>query len=174
MNKEDLQKFCYEGLGKDKIKIPWTDGEYTYATNGHICIKVPAISDVPEIPNPVNAEKIFRKLPQPFEWFPVPPVAKPRKQKEIICVDCDGTGKDDDNKCPKCGHKKDCPECDGTGKVKEYIPPRFLQIGDQFFDEKYLYLLQGFPNVQIGPATGEIAARIKFDGGEGLLMPVKI
>ncbi len=164
MKKEDLQKFCFEGLGKDKIKIPWTDGGYTYATNGHICIKVPALSDVSVEPNPVNAEKIFRETPQPAEWFPVPRVKKPKIPKETVCTDCEGSGKDDDNECPECG---------GTGKVEEYISPCYLKIGNQSFAEKYLYLIQGFPNVQIGPVTGGIAARIKFDGGEGLLMPVR-
>lgn len=171
MKKKDLQKFCFEGEGRDKIKTPWTDEGYTYATNGHICIKVPALSDVPAEPYPVDAEKVFRETPQPTEWFTVPHLAKPKTPEEIVCTDCEGTGKDDLNECPECGHKKDCPDCDGTGKVKEDIAPRYLKIGNQSFDEKYLYLIQGFPNVRIGPATGLIAARIKFDGGEGLLMP---
>ena len=174
MKKEELQKFCFMGEGKDKIKVPWTDGGFTYATDGHICIKVPALSDIPIEPNPVNAEKVFRESQQPSEWFPVPRVAKPKIPKETVCSDCEGSGKDDDNRCPVCGHIMDCPECEGTGKVKEGILPRYLQIGHQSFDEKYLYMIQGFPNVKIGPATGKIAARIKFDGGEGLLLPVKI
>ena len=173
MKKEDLQKFCFEGLGKDKIKIPWTDEGYTYATNGHICIKVPALRDVPVELYPINAEKVFQETPQPSEWFSIPRVKKPEIPKEIDCVDCDGTGKSN-QKCSYCHRYGKCSKCEGTGKVKEDIPPRYLQIGDQFFDEKYLYLIQKLPNIQISPASGEIAARIKFDGGEGLLMPVRI
>lgn len=162
MNKEDLQKFC---CGPDDIRYhlqkPWSDGEWTYATNGYICVRVPRLADVEDDTGAPRALKLFAETPTNGKWFPVPYQAMP---DDIPCDVCNGEGKfsltDDDP-------MEDCEYCDGTGK-KHDITGR--DIGNANFQCRFLAMIQGW---EIAPNGKSSAARIRNGDAEGLLMPIR-
>ena len=80
MNKKILSKFCMKkrdatlsGLCFTK---PWSMGDYSYATNGVILIRIPKLKSIPErnenSPVQQAAEEMFVKTPIPVLKFPVP------------------------------------------------------------------------------------------------------
>jgi len=171
MKKEDLMKFC--SPDRSNITEPFSIGKFTYATNGHILIRVPLIPEIlfnPKSPNPETS--VFSKTPNPVEWFDIPAVKKPELEKTVTCWECGGTGIADCPTCGKPGHE--CDECDGTGEVTTKPLLRSTKINGLSFDEKYLYLIKDLPNVKISPTQHAKAAWFKFDGGDGLLMPLNM
>jgi len=161
MNAADLQSFCSEA---DDIRWflckPWSAGEYTYASNGHIIIRVARLPDVPEQPKAPDAAKMFAKIAPASNWMPVPPATRPAP---VMCPECDGTGiiegegPDDDS--------EDCEWCNHTGEVTPRIG---IQVGDVYFDQTYLSMLQGW---EISPDGTKNAAWIRNGDVVGLLMP---
>lgn len=74
MTKDDLKPFCLKGEAYGALEallVPWTKDGFTYATNGHILIRVPAMDDVP-------ADQTGRV---------------PKAENLIPCSECDGRGK---------------------------------------------------------------------------------
>ena len=203
MDKETLKQFCsYDNLRKE-IMEPWTRGDYTYATNGKIIIRVPRISDIPENP---AAPNVNRSIPWNAPVFteasaPIPDLPK---DQFLSCARCDGTGKN--SECPECegegvvtwetkrhGYEADCEECDGfgrvaagtkaeecnrcngTGKIEQDI---FVPVRGVSFNKKYLTLIKSLPEAILFPEP-EVAgkfppSRFAFNGGDGFVMPVKV
>jgi len=48
MNADDLKKYCSKDETRPYLHEPFSRGEWTYATNGHIAVRVPKLADVPE------------------------------------------------------------------------------------------------------------------------------
>lgn len=198
MDKQTLQRFCDKT--NKMLSEPWTFGEFSYATNGRIMVRVPNLPDVPE-GDFLNekAAVLFDELNHgdiDHELTPLPPLPPVQKDK---CIACGGTGKVD--VCPECGGDGDvrfensysdyvvscdtclgkgvipgdgeaCDDCDGTGIKPEYTR---IPIGRTGFALRYLRLLKNtLPNVKIAPIYPTAACYFRFDGGEGLLMPVRI
>lgn len=100
----DLNTFCQTD-GSPAIATPWTEGGWTYASDGHMLLRVPRRDDVPER---IEAPKVFgtslgaafRK--DPGEWAGVPALDITSEP----CGVCKGTGK-----------QYICPECEGEGEV---------------------------------------------------------
>jgi len=90
----------------------------------------------------------------PNEWFSVPDTGPPMIG---TCIWCKG----------KSGG---CDECNFTGKDELYTP---VSVAEQCFQAKYLRLLRTLPGAEIGPTYEMNAARFRFDGGDGLIMPCK-
>lgn len=62
-----------------------------------------------------------------------------------------------------------CENCGGSGSVFPGIP---VQIGEAVFNDYLLDKLAGLPGpVEIGPFEPLTAARFRFSGGDGLIMP---
>lgn len=192
MNAEILQKFCAAENDEihPKMQRPWSAGEFTFATNGHLLIKVPRLQDVPEMVNPID---VTRGWPQEeaAEWFDVPaceapadvvcPKCKGKQPKTGACPECAGDGEIEFSnmhntytvECATCdgeGTEPICSNCDGAGMVEviEGIP-----VGCSGFSKKYLALLATLPNCKIGPVGQTISAWFRFDGGEGAIMPLR-
>ncbi len=171
MTKEELMPFCDEEI--PNFKEPWTKGNWTYATNGKICIRVPAVDGVEENAFTPQADRLFDTAFAPKQWSPVPKVEKPEQPKEIECDECEGSGKSDENQCEFCGKYPECEECGGSGKIMKPPLVKKKEIDGVIFDEKYLYLIQKLPGIEIGVNSLPDASRFRFDGGEGLLMPMR-
>jgi hypothetical protein len=163
MTKDELQKFC----GKDDIRSYLceliTVGAFTYATNGHICVRVPRLDG--EIESDTDsckklAGKIDEYLRIEFsEWQAVPEC---KYGNLVDCLICHGTGA---HQC-SCGHEHDCPDCNNTGKQESpHIP---VKVGESFFADKYLSMIQGW---EIAPAGGMNVAGIRCNDAIGVLMP---
>ena len=188
---EFLKKFAANSSDpREYMHAPFTRGEWTYATNGHVAVRVPKIDGIETAP-----EKAIPKLEELFEssrsyvFIAIPPLP-PLEQ----CRMCNGTGSAFE--CPECDgegefeygtHTYECKECDGSGQV-EYGDTRIvacrrcggtgvmrnqpMKVGRSYFDLFYLHLINGLPGVKFSPVTGRVdMACFVFDGGEGILMP---
>lgn len=165
----DLKPFCSTNPTRSvALGQPWSAGEFTYATDGRILVRVPSRADVPENPKAPKTEHIvhlFDDNPHAGEFRHLPEFTKPQITE---CESCKGSGQCE---CPRCRDEHACGACDGTGKVEEKLPG--VEFGSQFVSPHYLALLATLPNVTM--ANGEAnyeALSFRFDGGDGRLMPL--
>jgi hypothetical protein len=160
----DLEKFCSTNLFRPVIAKPFTVGEWTYATNGHICVRVPTIAEWPGPENYIKAPELFA---EPISEFrPLPKIRFPSPDEDNECESCDGRGTEHD--CPDCDCI--CEQCNSTGKVPPYSNIS-IEIGNAIYAGKYIHLMQSLPGVEIGPTHERDPMRFRFAGGEGCLMP---
>ena len=54
----DLSHYCGDEDDRPELSRPFSRGDYTYATNGHICVRIPRRADVPEIEGTPDASKL--------------------------------------------------------------------------------------------------------------------
>lgn len=161
----DLKTFCGgEFEIRSYLREPWTADGWTYYTNGHVCVRVPAGEGAAYVPgkHPKNVADLFTKWldETPGDFMPIP--ALPALVK---CAMCDGTGiwratheDEDDDVCLNC-----------LGTLWDWT---FHPLGDTGFSLLYLHQLAALPNARIRP-NGANAAAVLFDGGQALLMPMK-
>lgn len=198
MTPEELKKFCAD---RDDliyyIQEPFSHGDYTYATNGHIMVRIPRIemeeterSRDAAVKLVGKAEKMFSDWSQAAEFLPIPAVELPPMS---TCKDCGGTGKNAE--CPKCDGTKEvefsnayhdyeftcktcngrgriegpCENCDGTGKIETFAS---TEVGNAKFQNKYLFMIAALPDSKIAP-DGDGVAYFTFEGGDGVLMPTR-
>lgn len=173
---------------------PFDRGNYTYATNSHIAARVPKIDGFEPIPD----DKL-KKLEELFDgnsrddFVELTKLPHPEK-----CTSCNGSGVG--YKCPSCdgegdfeheGHEYDCKECGGSGEVDDgddaHKQPCWkcdgsghaaqpVKVGAGHFDRRYLAKLMELPGVKFAPHPSDPMriAYFTFDGGEGLLMPMRV
>lgn len=163
----DLQPFCDNiGVGRDYLAKPFTRGDFTYATNGHIIIRVPRRDDVGSIKRDVKTERTFEKL-FAKTFVSSPDANLPDAETERECEACDGEGCP--NHCETC--ECECEPCGGRGWIGERAS---VSVNGGTFDAKYIRLILGLPGVELS-ATNSLdgaypALSFRFDGGDGLLM----
>lgn len=158
----DLKKFCGTDTWRTYLHEPFSRDEYTYATNGHIIVRVPRVAEIGEVPRILAPEKIFAPLPADG-WrtlrVALPPAAPPKE-----CGACyDGYEHD----CPGC--TCECYECKGTGLDE---PNLSTEIGGVIFDLKYIRMIAELPGVEIYVTDGKSPTFFRFEGGDGALMPM--
>jgi len=163
VNADDLKKFCADAndIRAHMMGRPWSRGEWTWATNGHILLRVSRQSDVAENDAAPDCAALLAKVPAAVNWIPVPECAS---LPDIECDECGGTGI---ATCPTCCNDSDCGNCDHTGMVRQR---RAVEAGDAHFDQNYLAALQGYEIATNGPST---AAHIRNGDIIGLLMPMR-
>lgn len=107
-----------------------------------------------------------------------------------LCTDYNDYGEDDCKTCDGHGtvsreeikeiiefrkhvkmEEQQCGACDGSGV--EYAKDKTIEVGPALFSDRYLSWLNLLPNCEIGPIGESKAARIRFDGGEGVIMPMR-
>jgi len=186
MNLELLQTFCQDDpercLGK-----PWTKDGFTYAGDGFILLRVPAI---PEDPGGrgTAVDKLYAQAgPIPEDgWLdlpaiPEPPACSKCKGDPAVnreCPECDGYGEVDLSNayseytcdCKTCGGSGEiegCSKCHGTGVEAEAEP---LQVGSRRFKLAILRMVATLPKAQIAPTDNSINW-VRFEGGDALVMP---
>ena len=189
INKNLLLKFCEDAFNEN-LELPYSIGDYTCATNGIILIRIPRLVEYPENPKAPDPEKIEYER-NPEKWYSVGDIKKPKSAdcvfckgqgKNFTCPECDGNGivwlsnnyseypGIDCNSCNGKGKIKFCEECNGTGKVFQQTPMDFHGVA---FDQRYLALLSGLPNCEIGLISKTATTPFRFDGGTGIIMPMK-
>lgn len=153
LTQEQLLKFCagsnsrYQWMSK-----PWSEGHYTYATNGCIIVRIPRISEIDEDPSSASAVELFAKS-RPCLWVDLLPELSEPEYKE--CSVCEGKG---------------CDDCNGIGKYEVLAK---TEIDGIFFNNSYLRLIKNLPGCKFGPVSGKKPAWFEFDGGDGFLMPMR-
>ena len=168
----DLQKFC----AKDRppLDAPFTSGEHTYATNGHIVVRVPKRAEV-EASVPENTvQKInfyFQEtLKASGPMLPIPDGEIPARESRP-CDWCDGEGQLDH--CPTCHQPCDCPECGGEGR--RWLDPVGVEIAPGAVVSSHcLSWLKELPSPRFRVTKidhrGLATIYFDFDGGDGILM----
>lgn len=120
MNTLDLiQTFCAVNDVRGTLCAPFTVCAHTYATNGFIIIRVPAIPGVDELAADNRYAQTTPKLAWPTagaQWQPLPELPQP----DGNCPRCGGAGRLVE--CPKCEDGRDenhdwCEHCDGQGEL---------------------------------------------------------
>ena len=165
MNELSLQQFCVDAsnIRAHRMGRPWSRGKWTWATNGHVLLRMNRLSGVEENPKAPDAEGLFFRTDPASNWMPVPVAVMPPM---IDCDECDGTGVYEDTFHGQV-FSEDCERCNHTGKVKQLIG---VKVGDAYFDQGYLSMLQGW---EISPNGLKQAWIRNGDGVAGLLMPMK-
>ena len=195
----DLQKFCSTDSFRININKPFSKGDYTYATNGHIMVRVSKVEGIGEQETSdtikaVNPVPLFSDI-ENLVYVPIPDIPPTTYEqcqrcegagKLKTCPECDGDGfvcftnrySDYECDCETCGgtgklagDQETCGKCIGTGKIAKR---EFTIVGGQKYDNKYLSMIKELPDCEIAETGGLKAAHFKFTGGDGLLMPVEI
>lgn len=192
----DLQRFCAQS-DDERVHLakPFLHRGYRYATNGHILVRVPA----PEHPDAIVAnEKLAQRLPaliddmpqKAFMALPAFDAGKPceyckgaRQTCQTRCDACDGEGSfehdDFDYDCKSCdtsgwlesddgdGQMRACQAC--RGGVYSHDP---VAVGDAHYSAAYLMWIKDLPGLLVA-SNAQRGLHFSFDGGDGLLMPIK-
>lgn len=186
MTVNDLMPFCCSDSTRPVITHPWTAEGYTQATNGRILIRVAPIEDV-EI-NTTTAPVTDRLFPkqEPTEWHDItelqlmPGETCPHcnKAESVVCPECGGNGQVELSNHYN-SYVVDCKTCEGSGETycRHCEGRGFLegvtQLGSAQYSSDLLRQLQSLPNCKVGIGKPLEPAWFRFDGGDGLVMPVR-
>lgn len=206
----NLEKFALRDAGPtsraSSIGAPWSVGEWSVATNGHILVRVARRADIPENDKAPDLSKPLAQAAHATDIAPIPNFTMPetkacrqcRGNKMMTeCPDCSGQGY---RTCPTCDHDKDCDDCDGTGQVRPQSgePQEWCQECDgdgvdwkspsgetryviiaknTMIQLRYASWIMDLPRHKISlthrePDNGR-SIPFTFDGGDGLLMPLR-
>jgi hypothetical protein len=176
----NLQPFCLddESDRREYLKSPFTQGGFTYATDGRFLVRVPAINGIgPMVGNTIAVEKVipgiddvdtFRSL----AGIQLPAPTRP-DQEEIRCTSCGGRGTE--HSCPDC--ECECEDCGGSGKATRKLRVSVDLFG-LTFDVAYVRKLLMLPDVEVAPQTALAGGGypgpmfFRFTGGRGAVMPL--
>jgi len=163
-----LHAFC-QGTERKDLADPFNAGEFTYATNGAVAVRVPRDArydrDVSDWVAK-SIQKIFETSGNP-ETRMVP--ARPYVDQVRTCTACDGRGKE--HKCPSC--ECVCAVCKGK-PVPVDISQVSLDVFGEIVDARFYKLAAALPGAQITRGAEKMQPiPFAFDGGTGLLMPRK-
>lgn len=194
MNANDLLPFCSTDELRENLLKPFSVGEFTYATDGRIAVRVPRLPDVGEIEKPVGVERLFREGYKPTApAHEIPELTFRDLECKMCegngkirkCYDCDGEGEREcdmghTHKCDTCdgdgGFASDsekgepCFKCGGTGKIPDAIG---VGIGVGTFSNLLLAKIRGLPECKMHVESNTSVATFTFNGGGGLLMPMR-
>lgn len=124
---DELLPFCSPERHRFHLALPFVvgDGGFTYASNGHIAIRVPGrLTDLDQMKNVPSIVEIFERVEgkdyRPFEIVTAEDAKLARCEAcnghryVVDCQVCDGTGLHEcsDDRC-RCEHN--CGSCDGRG-----------------------------------------------------------
>lgn len=199
----DLKQFCGHGDPREFLNRPWQEDGATYATNGHIGIRLDVLQEGIEPAHPTMAGRIDKMLTDALANT-IPLEIKFPTDAPKPCGHCAGGGRINARTCEECdggsfihgSHSYDCKECvageihtpasntaagaetcwvcDGHGIASRRI---YLNAnGVQYcFQEKYLRSIHGLPRARLFVSgDSHRVARFDFDGGRGLLMPMQL
>lgn len=192
---EKLKKFCGDARYNKHIGTPWSIGEFTYATNGFILVRVPRLPEVPERENVVNIQAVLGENPEPTEGYvgspgigglqiPECPKCKGIESNPEGCEECEGSGvvtfendfHDYECTCQSCdgdGKHGRCLKCNGTGYLINSEDALIEIAGSWFKKINILNLTREFGHLEIAPpCPAGKASWVRFRGGHALTMPV--
>ena len=211
MDSKQLQQFCSKSRYEERKHTPFSVGEFSYATNGYLMVRIPRLDDVPERDDALNLDRVAPSFATEIAlWLPVPfiaPIAYISCEvcgisgKAYQCPECEGDGSvDPDTKfnsynpvdCKTCEGNRQisreeinslnnyfgdieiieevCESCSGEGK---FYTAQAIPVGDALFSDKYLHSIGQLDGCEIGVVDAVKPSRFRFDGGDGLIMPMR-
>lgn len=169
----DLQKFCGTDWYRPYLHKPFSAEGFTWATNGHVIVRVDAIDGIEPLPKnqSVNVAATLKGLDTAKFFSPSFNLPPEELSSDITCPACEGRGKEHD--CPDC--ECVCDDCNGKGRVTDE-PRTSTTIGGVHFTLRYIHLISSLPGLQISHTAKADGFENKpmifrFDGGVGALMP---
>lgn len=169
MSALDLKQFCSKDRFREAIVEPFSRGEWSYATNGHLLIRVPRRNDIAEIEKAPHIEHLW---PKEAPNYRVPSTLVLPPPKEEDCRTCDGRGTKHD--CPDCGC--DCDDCGGTGHISTDRNVGIM-VGKTPIAMRYARVLLSLSGIQVDDISALVDSvfvmRFRFDGGDGILATLR-
>ena len=161
-----LRRFCAPGFNSKGDWTPTTIGRYTYATNGDIMIRVPAMATYPRVTEGElrGVTRLYAKTIPPMKGLKFTPLVLPAKPLGISadCHRCDGA-----KRVLHDGKRENCTVCDGTGRASSYDP---VVLGYKFIAWHYLYLISLLQKPRIvSHPLATIMVPFRFTGGVGVV-----
>lgn len=170
MNFQEIQKFCSKDPTRMTLSQPFQIDEWVYATDGYLAIRIPASSILDQIAQ-IDNESYIKTLRDFFSSDPVLKsiLAFPEKPEEKECALCQGEGIDTYG---HCGHQAECTSCDGSGQALDDYQ---VDVGGILFSADVFSRIRGLPNIaiEVNPSHPLKPHRFRFDGGEGVIMPMR-
>lgn len=163
----DLKLFSGPSDGLRYDLTPFSRGDFTFATDGHVLVRIPRVAEVQErVTAPKIPEQWFDQS-EVKEWLPIPELPSPSEPAD--CPTCHG-GDEPPHDCPECACK--CDDCDGTGK--EIPKPVGVIVGTRKLSETILTRMKTLPGPVFLQSDGDkhSQCKFKFEGGLGCLMPM--
>lgn len=127
----NLKAFCSTDKGRQDLQEPFSAGDFTYASNGHVAVRVPRLSEYAEVMDHRKVKTIDSWFARDVTFSPFPAVVLPTVAPHVPkpCKDCNATGRIHSTSCSKCSgsglHKcyacnneNDCEACDGYGYIE--------------------------------------------------------
>lgn len=166
----DLSKYCGTDIFREYLHEPFNFGQYTYATNGHILVRVPQRDGFGPLKKEFDIERPLKGVDttsmSALSHLPLPPIPASRNEE---CEDCEGSGHE--HECPDC--TCECSSCDGTGTVTVESNIS-TTIRGLFYNLKYIAMALDLPGVVFADQTDDGDPFLfKFDGGVGAIMPMR-
>lgn len=143
----NLQPFCFPSGSGSRYSIdkPWVKGGIRYATDGRVCVAIPATGQPDSDGKFPNASEIMEMFRRDGAFLPWP--------RELSL---------DDARIESGGI-----DVDGEEFERLFIKQK---IGTLYIDALYSKKISQLPSVRY--IAGEKAVYFQFDGGEGVLMPL--
>lgn len=165
----DLTRFCGDEPSRQWMATPFSRGDWTYATNGHVLVRTPRRTEAPLLEVKANVEKPFADYPC-SSFGALPAIDVPEVGNDDDCDHCSGRGHVHD--CPDCTCV--CSACDGNGQAVRGAGIS-VEIGEACVAAPYYLLLASLPGIEVGPQKSGPTDPIpfRFEGGEGRLMPLR-
>jgi len=166
----DLQQFCDAEDFREFIVSPFTYRGFSWATNGHIIVRVDEDKRHKPLSSKIDPTKVLSGLAG-ARFEPPPPFVLPEfGTVRVPCMYCDGTGRAHD--CEHCKCK--CEDCGGSGNVVDEMNVS-TEFGGGIFALKYVRQVLSLPGVEIAIGTsdqkGSRPLLFRFTGGVGGVMP---
>ena len=177
LNPQELIPFCSTDETRPSLRQPYTRGGYTYATDGRMAIRVPAIEGIPDVERAPDCDSmVFRVFQQSdAPWLPIP-TSLPEIPDGPECRECNGRAevrwKYRDGFGETHERSFECPVCDGEGVTEPGPVP--MQWEGLTLDARRVAKLAALPGpVEFqAPSDPHEPVRVRFNGGIGLFMPM--
>jgi hypothetical protein len=160
----DLKPFCGD-RHRPEIMEPFSTGAWSYATDGHIAVRVPREDDIPKRENqPKKVADLFNSHMKDIEFSPLRmalPVPLP-------CATCGG--RERLHVCPSCQCK--CPECDGKNPDEFSVGIRGANFRGDLVRRILTLPEVTFASLHFTEDWAPLAFKFA-GGGQGLIMPYR-
>jgi hypothetical protein len=199
----DLNKFCSKSMLRMQLHLPWSVGDFSFATNGYIIVRVPGRPNIAGRDDAPKAEKLFADHLSGKAPTGSPPDISAFKSETcpaclgsgavMPCDDCEGEGVTHGEECDACEgegltaipdgedpkDQEECLICDGSGSVFDLPRGNHTSVEvapGHYVAARYLAVLNSLPSTvwNIADRASDSPIPFWFDGGDGLLMPTRI
>jgi len=175
----NLEPFCAPSI--PQLREPFSIGDFTYAANGHIMVRIPRRPGIPEADKDWRrqleggilanltaalADRSYGPLPLYGDHPGTPPTECgwcDGSGKVVKCADCDGDG---EVMCGECGGDRECETCEGCGSVPSVAADAqacrgcngsgrqgIARYPTHDFDIKYIAMISALPDLQVAFGT---------------------